>query len=86
MVTARFYVAEVTRRAYNPRHSSVVLQAAGRGEQNKAWAEATPTGQITMTITNESASAFFADRLGKDIAVTFEPLDDETLHLTQYSA
>ena len=77
-VTARFYVSEVTRRAYNPDHVTVKLQAAGRGEQNKAWAAATPSGTIELTINNAAAAAFFGDRLAKDVALTFEPLGDET--------
>ena len=38
-ITARFYVESYTRRAYNPDHVDVTLRAAGRGEQNKAWAQ-----------------------------------------------
>lgn len=75
-VTARFYVDEITTRAYNPSHVNVTLRAAGRGEQNKAWAEATPTGTITLTVNNPDAAAFFQAHQGHDLALTFEPVGD----------
>ncbi len=74
-VAARFYVAEVTSHAYGPKGSGVVkLNAVSRGDQNKDWASATPAGQITMTINNPPAFAFFRDRLGEDIALVFQPV------------
>ncbi len=84
-VLARFYVSEVTRRAYDPGAVSVTLQAVGRGPENKAWASATPSGQITMAIKNGDAAAFFGDRLGKDVAITFEAADDDTHHPSPYT-
>ena len=83
-ITARFYVESYTRRAYNPDHVDVTLRAAGRGEQNKAWAQATPSGEITMQVNNPVAAEFFASRLGQDVAVTFESLDD-TRHVSPHS-
>jgi hypothetical protein len=77
-VTARFYVSEVVHRAYNPSHANVTLVAAGRGEQNKAWAEATPSGTITMSINNPAAAEFFVTRLGKDIALSFNDIGDDS--------
>jgi len=76
-VEARFWVDEITTRAYNPDHTSVTLRAAGRGEGNKSWAQATPTGTIEMTITNPAAAQFFKDNQGKDVAITFTPVDME---------
>lgn len=80
-VKARFYIAEISRKAYNPDHVEVVLQAAGRGEENKDWAKYTPSGEIKMTINNPPAAAFFADRLGKDVTLTFEAHEDDTLRV-----
>lgn len=74
-VQARFYVAKITRHAYNPDHVVVELQATVRGPENKTWASATPAGQITMTVNNERAGAWFADRLGDDVAITFDQAD-----------
>lgn len=71
-VQARFYVAEVTRYAYNSDQSKVTLRAVARGEENKSWAAATPSGEITLTIGNANAAKWFADRLGRDVAMTFE--------------
>jgi hypothetical protein len=74
-VAARFYVAKITRNAYNPDHVEVMLQAVARGPENKAWASATPAGQITMTVNNEQAGAWFTDLLGNDVAITFDKAD-----------
>jgi hypothetical protein len=77
MVTARFHVAEVTRFAYNADNRVVKLRPSTKGEQNKAWAAATPSGEITMTIGNPAASAWFEDRLGQDVAITFDDVPQE---------
>lgn len=78
-VVARFYVSEITRRAYDPGAVQVTMQAVGRGEENKAWASATPSGQVTMAIKNGDAAAFFGDRLGKDVTIKFEAADEPTV-------
>jgi hypothetical protein len=75
-VSARFYVAQITRHAYNPDHLQVTLQASTRGPENKAWASATPAGQMTLTVNNPDASAWFGDRLGKDLALSFTDAPD----------
>lgn len=79
-VTARFYIAEVHKYpAQNngwadpaPR-GKVVMRPALRGEANKAWASATPSGEITMTIRGD-ALPWFEERLGADLAITFDDL------------
>jgi hypothetical protein len=71
-VAARFYVAEVTRRAWNAGALSVIMQPVTRGAENKSWAAATPTGKIELTIQNEAAATWFDDRLAKEVAITFE--------------
>jgi len=83
-VLARFYVSEVTRRSYDPGAATVVLQAVGRGPENKEWAAATPNGQISLTIKNSPAAEFFAARLGQDVSVRFDPHDDETPRLSPH--
>ena len=83
-VSARFWVDEITTRAYNPNHTSVILRAAGRGEGNKSWAQATPTGTIEMTVTNPAAAQWFKDRQGKDVALTFDDIPDDEPHTTQH--
>lgn len=71
-VAARFYVASITRHAYNPGAGQVVLRAVSRGPENATWAAATPTGTIDLTVGNEGALATFADALGKEVLITFD--------------
>lgn len=73
-VVARFFCAVITTSKWSPtsEQTEVTLQAATRGQENKAWASATPSGKVTMTINNEAAGQWFRDRLGKDIAITFD--------------
>lgn len=75
-VTARFYVSEMTRRAYNPGHAQIKLQPAYRGEENKAWSEATPSGSIELNVTNAAAVERFNAWMlaGQDLHLTFEPV------------
>lgn len=79
-VVARFYVAKVEKSAYGgpgtEPQRSVTLQAATRGEENKSWAQATPSGQITMHINNGAAGAWFEEHLGADIAVSFAAAEE----------
>lgn len=75
-VQARFYVQAVTRYAYNPGVVKVDLSAVARGEENKSWASATPSGTMTLNVNNPDAAAWFADRLSKDVAITFEDRND----------
>lgn len=79
MITARFHVAEVTRFAYNPNNRVIKLRVSTKGEQNKAWAASTPTGEINMTVGNPIASQWFEDRLGQDIALTFDDVPAPTV-------
>lgn len=77
-VQARFYVSGLSRFAYDTSSVEVTLQAVSRGEHNKSWAAATPSGQVKMTIKNPSAASWFTERLGKEVAVTFaEAAEDE---------
>jgi len=86
-VTARFYVNLVTRRASGIRREGyaepspmveVELMPATRGEENKSWASATPSGHFKMTVGNPEAAAWFESMLGRDVAITFEerPADE----------
>ncbi len=72
-VEARFFVSGYERRAYDPEATEITLAAVSRGEHNKNWARATPSGQIKMTIKNEGAASWFIDQLGQEIAVHFTP-------------
>jgi hypothetical protein len=61
-ITARFYVAEVTKR---PNQSAtVVLQPAYANGANKDWSQATPSGKIELYVSNPDAVASFEAALG----------------------
>lgn len=76
-VEARFYVSGYERFSYDPSSTQVKLQPVTRGEHNRSWAAATPSGSITMTIKNESAAAWFTERLGKEVSIIFSEAPDE---------
>lgn len=84
-VKARMYVSKIEKFAYNPDHLTVQLTAVSRGEENKSWAAATPSGSVTLTINNPKAAAWFEERLAKDVVITFESTDDTREHQTPYS-
>ena len=67
-VRAKFFVQEIAKTTYGGR---VRLQAVCRGEDNKEWASATPSGQIDMTIRNDIALAQFEP--GDEFFVDFTP-------------
>jgi hypothetical protein len=72
-VQARFYVRTITKHAHLGKGAGVVeMGPVSRGPENKQWASATPSGSVTMTIGNPAALEWFADRLGKEVALTFE--------------
>lgn len=82
-VKARFYVAEVTRFASGNTgaarsgyaspapYGRIVMRPVSRGEENKEWASATPSGEIQMTV-NGPAMPWFESRIGSEIGITFE--------------
>lgn len=84
-VVARFYVREIIKTAYDPGAVHVKLQAVSRGPENKEWATATPAGELSMSIKNSPAAEFFAARLGKDVAIRFDAVEDDEHHPTPYS-
>lgn len=63
---AKFFVQKLCQTTYG---GSVELNVVTRGEDNKAWSAATPSGQITMTIRNELALEFF--KVGDEFFVDF---------------
>lgn len=56
-VVARFFVQSTQRFAHNREQLTVSLSAAGRGPENKVWASATPSGTLSMTVSNAAAAA-----------------------------
>ena len=67
-VRAKFWVTEIKQTTFG---GSVSLSAVCRGEDNKVWASATPSGSITMSILNNSALSAFVP--GDEFFVDFTP-------------
>ncbi len=74
-VKAIFYVEELVMKPdpQTPaaRVGTVKLRAVAKGPYGK-WAKWTPYGEITLGTLNEKAFAWFEQRLGKDVALTFD--------------
>ena len=77
-VEARFYISGYKRHAYQPEATTVELQVVSRGEHNKEWEAATPTGRVEMTIRNDSAASWFVNRLGAEVGVTFSSIEADS--------
>lgn len=73
-VRAKFYCYSVSETVHG---GSVDLRAVCRGEDNKKWASATPSGQITMTINNELALEFYRPGLEYFVDFVVAPKDQE---------
>jgi hypothetical protein len=74
-VAARFYVAKVERFLVTQADvgRTVTLNPVLRAtDDNVQWSKYTPSGEIRLTVTAQPAGEWFEDRLGKDIAITFE--------------
>lgn len=72
-VRAKFYVEAVTKRVWG---SEVVLRAVCRGEDNKEWSSATPSGVLTMSIRNDLAAEQFEP--GQEMFIDFTPAPKDT--------
>lgn len=68
-VKAKFYVSEIAFRQWG---TEVKMQPVSRGDDNKEWSAATPSGSLAMTIKNELAVAQFAP--GQEWYLTFDPV------------
>lgn len=58
-IVGHMYLAEATVNAYSPDQLTVVLRVVTKGEQNKKWAAATPTGELKLGIKNPDATGIF---------------------------
>ena len=67
-VRAKFYVYEIRQ---TPGQATITLNPVCRGEDNKRWAAATPSGKIEMTILNKLAVEEF--EVGKEYYIDFTP-------------
>lgn len=79
-VHARFWVQKVTKQAAaggsltRSVELAPVVRASGLpgAEGNVDWSKYTPSGSITLNISAEGAGEWFEERIGKDIAITFD--------------
>lgn len=66
------YVESVTKRTWA---DTVRLQVVTRGEDNKAWSAATPSGHVEMNIKNDDAAVQFIP--GREYFVTFTEVPEQ---------
>lgn len=76
-VRAKMYVSELRRNSYDPDAVTVTMQVVSRGEENKSWAAATPSGTFTATIKNPAAALPFVNGLGDEFYVDITPVPAE---------
>lgn len=72
-VTAKFYVESILLRGYGGNKTAAEISMRPIYEEkgpNKSWSEATPAGELKMTITNKAAFEYF--ELGRVYLMTFE--------------
>ncbi len=67
-IVAKFQCQSVTRNTYQ---QEVIKFAAAIGPGNESWSQFTPSGDISISITNPDAQGKFVP--GKDYLLTFEP-------------
>lgn len=72
-VQAKFFVSAVKRTDGSSTADQVTLGAVCRGVENALWSQATPAGQITLSILNEAATDQFIP--GEEYLVTFTRVD-----------
>lgn len=82
-VNARFWVQKVTKQAVSGGEFSreVTLQPVVRAgglpgaEGNVDWSKYTPSGEIRLVVSAQPAGEWFEDRIGKDVAITFDDVE-----------
>lgn len=76
MVRARFWVREIAKYG-NTDNVKVTLAPVTRStSDNVEWSKYTPSGEITLQVTAEGAQRWFEERLGKDVAITFDDVEE----------
>ena len=83
-VKARFWVQSFSKQAVSGGGVSAhvelkpVIRSTGQpGDgQNIDWSKYTPSGLIQLTVSQEGAQQWFEERLGKDVAITFDDVAD----------
>jgi hypothetical protein len=81
-VRAQFWVQKVTKQAASGGEFTrtvelaPVVRSTGQPgynpEGNIDWSKYTPSGRVELTITKDGAGEWFEERIGKDVAITFD--------------
>lgn len=80
-VVARFFIGEckVFQQADGQIGCQVIMKACQRvDEDNVSWTKWTPVGEMTKTVLNPEAAAFYRDNVGRDCIVTIELAGERT--------
>jgi hypothetical protein len=77
-VRAMFYVSHVGKNAGGA--GVVKLTATTKGDY-ASWSHYTPSGLLELACLNDRATAFFHDRLGKDVAISFDDPTEADLNV-----
>ncbi len=83
-VKARFWVQKVDKQVVSGGaiqrtvHLQAVVRASGLpgADGNVEWSKYTPSGNLTMTVSQDGAGEWFEERLSKDVAITFDDVDE----------
>lgn len=84
-VAARFWVQKITKQAVSQGNVTRLVELApvvrpaplDDGKGNVDWAKYTPSGSITLNVSQDGAGDWFEAMLGKDVAITFAAVDSE---------
>lgn len=75
-VRAKFFVAEVHQQAVNGLDvGKVILRPVSRGAANASWAAATPSGELSMFVSNPRAFTQLQGLLGRECYLDITPAD-----------
>lgn len=83
-VRARFWVQKIGKQAVSQGNINrtvelaPVVRASGLpgADENIDWSKYTPSGSILLVVSAEGAGQWFEDRLGQDVAITFDDVTD----------
>lgn len=80
-IVARFFISEcdVFQQGDGTIGCHVTMKVCQRSdEDNVSWTKWTPTGEMTKTVLNPDAAAFYRDNVGRDCFVTIELAGSKT--------
>lgn len=76
-VQARFYVSQIVKTPSDYVSVSLFPVTRSNDKSNTDWAKYTPSGKIDMNVsTSTSAAEWFEKRVGKDVSITFDDVED----------